>query len=123
MYATTDSIKPSLSGKWEIHLYSGRTVRDYCQGLGLRREVWGMKNFKKQKFIASEEINPPFLWELEVESELGEHLNNCKKFTSIWIRNVPKCLKISREKKSHVFVGAKWGTPMSYFDIQRKVTS
>lgn len=81
-----------------------------------------MKDFEKQKCNASEEINPPLLWELKVKSELGE-TKQLQKFTSIWIRNVPKCLKVTRENKTHVFVGAKWGTPLSYFHIQRKVTS
>lgn len=80
MYATNDSIKLScsVSWKWEICLYSGRTIRDEFQGLRLGREVWGMKDFEKYKCSASEEINPPFLWELEVKSELDEPLNRCK---------------------------------------------
>lgn len=49
MYATKDSIKLSyiVNGKREICLYSGRTIRDGYQDLGIEREVWGMKDFEK----------------------------------------------------------------------------
>lgn len=37
-----------------------------------------IKNFEKWKWGASEEINPPLLWEQKVELELGELLISCK---------------------------------------------
>lgn len=80
MYATNDSIKLSysVSGKRKICLYSGRTIRDGYQSLGLGKKVWGMKDFEKWKCYASEEINPALLWEMKTKSELGEPPNSCK---------------------------------------------